>query len=213
MRLFTRAFLSGFFVLALAASGQALSLLDDGDFSDDPGTLPSGSWYFGGDYNVSNSAHSHDRLPDDPNAHVAGGSSLRSLTTHLISASESYTISYLAAWLSGDASASVEVAPMYLYHSDYGDMPMPISGWSQSLSLTDHVWGSHQFVFTPTAGEDYIGKRLGISLGCSNSSSNVFVGFDTVSIEVSDIPEPSVLVLLATGALSLLACALCRRRD
>jgi hypothetical protein len=200
MNSFLRAFLSGLFVAALASSGHALSLVADGDFSDDPGIPP---WYA---TSVNASAHSSDGSPEVPNARVAGGSELGQVGSHQISASESYTVSYLAAWISGGTGANTEVGLTYLYESPYGDMPVTITEATESLSLTNHDWQSHQFVFTPTAGEYYIGKKLGIRLACSSSSS-VAAGFDTVSIEVSQIPEPSTVVILATGLLSLLAFA------
>jgi hypothetical protein len=199
MRPFIQAFLGGLLVAALSASGQALNLVADGDFSNSSGS----PWYVfspvAGAYSTS------DGSPDSPSGYAADGGSLVQTTGHVIAAGESYTVSYLAAWLSGGSTSGIS-AQVSLESIWW--MPSPIAGASQTINLTNlGDWQSHQFVFTAVAGQDYIGKELGIVLACPSGANSPRVGFDTLSIEVSQTPEPGTLVLLATGLLSLLAFA------
>jgi hypothetical protein len=195
MRFSMQALLGGLLAAGLAASGYAQDIISDGDFSSDPGMPP---WYTSSSLSTAN-AHSSNGSPDGWSAYVPAGFDLGQTTDHTIVAGELYTVSYLAACISS-INANTRVALWYL---NDGMMPSPIAdaGASQSLSLTSaDGWKPYSFTFMPVAGEDYIGKRLGICLACT-SPGDVFAGFDTVSIET--IPEPSAAAVLLTGLLCL----------
>jgi hypothetical protein len=195
MRLFMQAFSGGLVVLALSGLGRAANLIDDGDFSDEPGMPP---WYTSSSLSTA-SAHSNNGSPDGWNAYVPVGFDLGQTTSYDIVAGESYSVSYLAACVG--VSAKTEVSLMYL---NDGMMPAFITGASQSLSLASaDGWKSYDFEFKAKTGEDYIGEKLLILLACPNTSSGS-AGFDTVSIKA--IPEPSAAAILLTGLLCLLAC-------
>jgi hypothetical protein len=198
----------GFVVVAmflLSGAAQADSMILNGDFAtytkDGNTTTSIADWTFPAGWAGVTST---DGAPDSPSAYVGPDNAFLSQTTsHVIAVGERYTVSYLTALSYDEGSGAA--TKVTLAYDDAGTLT-EIPGASQSLALTTFQdWQSHTFTFTPQSGQAYVGKTLGIKL--IDSGITGWVGFDTIAVDVSSVPEPNAILLLATGFVGLLAYA------
>jgi hypothetical protein len=152
-----------------------------------------------------------DHTPAEASAYVgpAGNFAITQTTSHTIAVGDVYDVSYQAELSYNEGNGgSTRVALAY----DNGGTLTEILGASQSATMPTIAteWHPYTFSFAVQAGQDYIGKQLGIML--INSGTSGWVGFDSVAVNVTATPEPGTMVLLFTGLVGLLAYAWRRRR-
>ncbi len=99
----------------------------------------------------------------------------------------------------GKASGAA-ISLMFNYH-DGADPRVLITGESHDISgqVVHGAWETYSVSFTADAGEDYIGKNLGIEFNNASSSAS-WHHFDNAQV----IPEPATMMLLGLGSLALL---------
>lgn len=74
-------------------------------------------------------------------------------------------------------------------------------------------WVTHTFSFTTVDGQPYIDKALRFEMGAASGGDiSGWTGFDNVVVNVSNVPEPSAIVLCAIGLFGLLCYAWKKRK-
>lgn len=172
---------------SFSAAVHAAIIVNGGFDSKDNWDFPSGQ----------SGTTSTDGAPESPSAYVApGGYSIDQTTSHVIAFAETYNVSYWTALSYDDGNGGA--TKVTLAYDNSGTL-IDIAGASQSLTLTTlQDWRLHQFSFTAQAGQDYIGKSLGIKL--VNTGGSGWVGFDTVAIAT---PEPGTLTMILLGIIGI----------
>jgi hypothetical protein len=205
-------------ILFLVGTVQGDNLIQNGNF--DAGKDP---WVFTGDAASAFQLTNPIQAPYPPGAiiyHAENGNPgchLQQMTTHPVTVGEGYYFSFLAT-LGYDASDGVRgysnLTAQFLY--DNAGTPTPIPGASLALHLVSRQdWSSasaYELEFTPQAGQPYVGQNIGIEF--INATTYAFPALDAISVTVGPpiVPEPSTLVLIGTGLISLLAYAWRKRR-
>jgi hypothetical protein len=145
-------------------------------------------------------------VPDGQNvAYVSAGGSLSQTLTALLMPSTTYTLSYYA------GNRLDFPFPSYLVQLLAGGTVLASDG---SLSPGEGLFAQGSVVYTSGAADPLVGQPLGIRVTSTGDQPN-FDAFALVATPAGPnvvIPEPSTVVLLATGLLTLGGTALRRRR-
>jgi hypothetical protein len=138
------------------------------------------------------------------------------LTSHLITAGDQIAVTLDACetatnggWGGGPIPFEVTL--------QYDDGVNPSGHWfayTDTETLSTPTWKTFTDVVTYTVPNDspYIGKALGVMVAGMGGAYNGELSIDNVHLTVTPAPEPSTLVLLGTGALSLVAYAWRKRK-
>ena len=119
------------------------------------------------------------------------------VTSHTIAAGETFHVSWDSRTEAGFTAPNLMRA--YLF---YFDGPDGFELTHQDCATTNNYVTS-TFDFTAIDGEAYIGKTTGIVLR-NVSPVDSWASFANVSIEVTTVPEPATMSLLALGGVALL---------
>jgi hypothetical protein len=202
--------------LAAVAQADTMNILANTDCQQSQGV-----WAFSGSafYNTSPSGNGDS----DGRPHcieIGSGSSAKNLTSHAILAGETFTLGWDAANIDGRTSSqNMKLAADLVYQDGTSLTAVGTTGWiAPPWGPSPYTWvtygdggSSGSVSFTAVAGQPYIGQNIGVKIAASSGGwggiDNVYLNFTS-----APTPEPSAIVILATGLLGLLAYAWRRRK-
>jgi hypothetical protein len=187
--------------LAGLAQADTMNILTNSDCASGSGgwSLPGGTGYSTGDGRPSS-------------IYISNNNAARNMTSHQIVAGETFSLTWDAANLDDRSAAAPNLCGQLVFQNVSTVTNICYNTVTVTQALKD--WQTYDSVsFTAVAGQEYIGKEIGVNFTTQGIWTD-YTGIDKVYLNftAASAPEPSGLVLVSIGLISLLAYAWRKRR-